>query len=265
MISRVRSANTISRRGFLKTSIGAIAACTLPGCGDDTPQGPSPDDARLTARPGDPTIAPTTGVTALNLGEDRDGWLFVPESYSPDSPAPLFVALHGATGEGSGWLSVTDWLESRGIVLLAPDSRSGTWDVVRDWYGPDVDFIDRALQHTFARCRVDTTRMALAGFSDGASYALSLGVSNGDLFTHLMGYSPGFLDSAGMVGTPRVFVSHGSADSVLPVRLSRDRIVPRLRTAGYDVTYEEFQGGHELPSEIWEQSLDWYLDVEPSA
>ncbi len=31
------------------------------------------------------------------------------------------------------------------------------------------------------------------GFSDGASYALSLGVPNGDLFTHIVAFSPGFM------------------------------------------------------------------------
>ena len=36
----------------------------------------------------------------------------------------------------------------------------------------DVWFIDAALAWTFERCFVDAVRIALAGFSDGASYAL---------------------------------------------------------------------------------------------
>ena len=256
---------SISRRGFLKTSIGAVVACALPGCGDDSPTETPSSNPRLTARPGDPTITPTTGVTALNLDGNRDGVLFVPESYSPDTPAPLFVALHGAGGRGDQWTADPDWAESRGIVLLAPDSRSNTWDVIQGLFGPDVDFIDRALQHTFDRCRIDPTRLALAGFSDGASYALSLGISNGDLFTHLIAYSPGFIASGPPVGKPKVFVSHGTADTILPVTLSRDSIVPTLRGADYDVTYEEFDGGHEIPSEIGDASLEWFLDVVPPA
>ncbi|NIM51052.1 MAG: phospholipase, partial [Gemmatimonadales bacterium] len=81
-------------------------------------------------------------------------------------------------------------------------------------------------------------------------------------FSHLVAYSPGFLQaSEPIVGKPPVYVSHGLFDSVLPVRLSRDMIVPALRGAGYDVTYEEFEGGHLVPAEISESALDWFLGV----
>jgi phospholipase/carboxylesterase len=35
--------------------------------------------------------------------------------------------------------------------------------------------------------------VALGGFSDGASYALSLDLTNGDLFASLIAFSPGFI------------------------------------------------------------------------
>ena len=145
------------------------------------------------------------------------------------------------------------------MILLAPDSRSSTWDLVQGSFGPDVAFLDLALQYTFERCRIDPARLALGGFSDGASYALSLGLPNGDLFSHLVAYSPGFLvRSRPLAGTPRIFVSHGTNDTILPVSISRDTIVPALRDAGYDVTYQEFDGGHEVPAAISEAALDWF-------
>jgi len=151
----------------------------------------------------------------------------------------------------------------RGMVLLIPDSRGNTWDVMLSGFGPDVAFIDRALRFTFDRCRIDPARVALGGFSDGASYALSLGVSNGDLFTHLVAYSPGFMHTENpIVGLPRVFVSHGTSDPILSVTASRDDIVPTLRGAGYDVTYTEFAGGHTVPAEISEAALDWLLEPD---
>src|SRR3712207_7974813 len=57
-----------------------------------------------------------------------------------------------------------------------------------------------------------TTLFRSAGFSDGASYALSLGIPNGDLFTHLVAFSPGFAAPDGQRGHPRVFVGHGVDD-----------------------------------------------------
>jgi phospholipase/carboxylesterase len=252
------------RRDFVKGSLTALATPLLLGCdvftsGPETST-PDPQDPRLSARPGTPSATPTLGLSDLGLGDARDGILYVPQTYSVDTPAPLFVALHGAGGAGENWASYPDRAEARGMVFLAPDSRGDTWDAIRGRFGPDVEFIDRALQHVFDRCAIDPRRIALAGFSDGASYALSLGVANGDLFSHLIAYSPGFVRSVeSLVGKPRVYVSHGVSDTVLPVTLSRDRIVPAFTNEGYDVTYEEFDGGHEVPAEISESALDWFL------
>jgi phospholipase/carboxylesterase len=253
----------MSRRGFVRSSLGAVAASAVfPACREVSPTGSSGGDARLGARPGSPTVTPPLGLSQLGLASGRDGILYVPQSYSPDTPTPLFVALHGAGGEGTGWASYYNRSEDRGFILLAPDSRSGTWDAIRGDFGADVDFLDRALRHTFERCRIDSTRLALAGFSDGASYALSLGVSNGDLFSHLIAYSPGLFRPADpIVGRPRVYVSHGTGDDILPVSSSRDRIVPTFNADGYDVTYEEFDGGHQVPAAISESALDWFLGV----
>jgi len=257
-VTRPRSG--MSRRDFLGRGLGTLAAPALLGCGlfpSETEFSP-----RLTARPGSPTVMPYRGLTHLGLGVGRDGLLYVPESYSPDTPAPLFVALHGAGGSGDSWPSYPARAEARGMVLLAPDSRYATWDRVFGDFGPDVEFLDRALRYTFSCCRIDPALVALGGFSDGASYALSLGVSNGDLFSHLVAYSPGFCrPSDPRVGSPRVYVSHGTRDDVLPVTVTRDSIVPSLRRAGCDVTYREFDGYHEVPSEISESALDWLLGV----
>ena len=253
----------MSRRRFVRSGLAAVAASMLPGCNPSSSTSTGPDGSggpRLTARPGSPTVTPTVGLSELGIGTPRDGLLYVPESYSPETPAPLFIAFHGAGGTASAWASYYERAEARGMVFLATDSRASTWDVVFGGFGPDVAFLDEALEHTFDRCRIDPARIAMGGFSDGASYALSLGVSNGDLLSHLVGYSPGFHSpSDPIVGMPRVYISHGEQDAVLPVSISRDIIVPSFRNAGYDVTYEEFAGGHEVPGAISESALDWFL------
>jgi phospholipase/carboxylesterase len=93
------------------------------------------------------------------------------------------------------------------------------------YYGPDAEFIDRALEQTFDRLAVDAKKLAVEGFSDGASYTLSIGLTNGDLFTHVLAFSPGFAAPAGREGTPRIFVSHGVNDNVLPLSLSEARLL----------------------------------------
>ena len=104
-------------------------------------------------------------------------------------------------------------------------------------YGPDVEFIDRALDWAFDRLTLDTRKLAITGFSDGASYALSLGITNGDLFTRVIAFSPGFMAPATRRGKPQAFVSHGTRDRVLPIGSCSRRIVPQLDHAGYRVRY----------------------------
>ena len=125
--------------------------------------------------------AATPGRHPLDLDGRRDGAFLVPAGLDPAKPAPLIVALHGAGGIAR---QVLDLLavqaERHGIIVLAPESRGSTWDVIRGAYGPDVAFIDRALTKIFQLHPIDPARIALSGFSDGASYGLSLGVINGD-------------------------------------------------------------------------------------
>jgi phospholipase/carboxylesterase len=92
-----------------------------------------------------------------------------------------------------------------------------------------------------------------------ASYGLSLGIANGDLFRHVLAWSPGFAALATRVGTPRVFVSHGTGDRVLPIDRCSRRLVPTLRDSGYDVDYREFSGGHEIPGDLLDAALHRFL------
>lgn len=247
----------VSRRRFLELgALGLGAAATR--CDSLSTLAQLGGDGRLTARPGVPTGTPTLGRQALGLGGAKDGLLYVPVNYRPDTAAPLVLMLHGAGGSASGGIRPFEALaDSRGFILLAPDSRDFTWDVILGGFGPDVAFIDSALEAVFRSCRVDPARIAIEGFSDGASYALSLGLTNGDLFSHVVAFSPGFRADPTRTGRPRVFVSHGTADQILPIQNTSRRIVPDLQGLGYSVVYREFQAGHLVPSDIAVAAADW--------
>jgi len=198
------------------------------------------------------------GTQPLELETYRDPLLYVPLGVRAGEPAPLVVTLHGAGGFAEGALSLLQpFADEHGLVLLAPASRQSTWDGIRGGYGSDVGVIDRALDLVFRTVPVDSERVAVAGFSDGASYALGLGLANGELFHHLIAFSPGFIPPAGRVGKPAVFVSHGEGDAVLPIESTSRRIVPVLRQDGYDVTYREFNGPHTVPREVVQTAVEW--------
>jgi predicted esterase len=152
-----------------------------------------------------------------------------------------------------------------GALLLAPDSAGSTWDAIRRGFGPDVATIDAALAAAHARWRVDPGATVLAGFSDGASYALSLGLANGDRFSHLVAFSPGFVAPGPRLGRPPVYLSHGRDDPVLAIERCSRRIAPALRAAGHAVEYVEFDGGHGVPPEIARAALAWVGRTRASA
>lgn len=289
---------TISRRNFLKLAGGAAGAASvglLTGLrGEETAiSGPveeasewqreatgnqqqetiggSRRDAegkagrgRLLARPEPPPsgVTVSSGLYLLGLGSGRDGLLYVPKGYRAGEEAPLALVLHGSMSDARrGISSFLGPADEAGLVLLAPDSRD--W---RDWdiffpghYGPDVGFIDRALEQTFARLAVDAERLAVMGFSDGASYALSLGLTNGDLFTHIAAFAPGLMAPAAYRGKPSIFIAHGMRDEVLAIDKTSRRLVPRLERKGYTGRYVEFDGGHAVTPEIAEMAVDWFV------
>lgn len=234
----------------------ALRDSSWSGIDDDVAHG------RLVARPSAPTLDVVPGLHALRVARGRDALLYVPRSYDGGSPAPLAMMLHGAGGDAANGMSLLRGLaDEAGLVLLAPSSRDATWDLLLDDFGPDVDFIDAALDATSERCAIDPERVAIGGFSDGASYALSLGLTNGDLFTHVIAFSPGFMAPASRVGSPRCYLSHGVGDSVLPIGRCSRRIVPALEQDGYDVQYREFDGAHVVPDDVAREALDWIAPV----
>jgi predicted esterase len=246
-----------TRREFTAIAGGALASFAFTGGACHELASTYADDGRLAARPRPNVSTSAEGERALRLESDRDAILRVPK-VAPGTAVPLLILLHGATGSGAGVLrrfgSIPD---GSGIAVLAPDSRSSTWDAIEEGrFGADVQYINRALERVFQLVAVDPARIAVGGFSDGATYALSLGLINGDLFSRVVAFSPGFLVQRAPHGHPTFFVSHGTSDPILPIDRCSRLIVPALRKAGYDVTFREFSGGHEVPEPIAREGLD---------
>jgi len=214
---------------------------------------------RLAFRPRRGTGEPEPGDWPLGLEPVRDGVLYVPET--AERGAPVMLLFHGAGGSGRRELrAVVGAADRYGVVVVAPDSRAVTWDViVLGGFASDVPSVDRALDAVADRTDADLTNLAVAGISDGASYALSLGLANGDLFSAVIAFSPGFVHRVATVGTPRVFVSHGVADTVLPIDRCGRAVVALLREGGYDVTFREFDGGHTVPPAVADEAVRWWL------
>jgi len=269
--ARRRSAGTTAVTRLLGPLLATVVVAA--GCGEtgSAAGGTAREDraaraaaaGRLTPRlrsvpPDGPVLRP--GVHEVRVGRGRPGLVFVPRDAARERRVPLVVTLHGAGGNArSGLALLREVADEAGVALLAPSSRGRTWDVVLGGYGRDVAMLDALLRRVSTRLAVDPARVGIAGFSDGASYALSLGLTNGDLFSGVVAFSPGFSAETRRRGRPVIFQSHGVEDEVLPIDRTSRRLVPRLREAGYRVTYREFGGGHIVPPDIARDALDRVL------
>lgn len=253
-----------SRRMFAKMGIAAISACaTQPASA--MPQSASSVDGRLVARPG-VARKPSAQRGEFNLFESPQPLAFIPNIVDAKKPAPMILLLHGAGQRAERLLTrITPAAQARGVIILAPQAASATWDIIRAFRGAAINFsedaqrLDASLSALFAQFTIDPKRVAIGGFSDGASYALSLGPRNQELFTHIMGFSPGgfvpFEDKA----RAKVFVSHGRQDQILNFKNAAESVVPDMKAQGFDVRFEAFDGKHVFREEEIAKAMDWFL------
>mgnify|MGYP000594905325 CR=1 FL=1 len=200
------------------------------------------------------------GRHALAYPDGREAVLVVPEGLDHTQPVPLLVMFHGAQGEANKVLpALVPWARARRFLLLAPQSMFPTWDLVIGGHGPDLARLEQALSQVAAHFRLDPQHLALAGFSDGGSYALSLGLTNGDGVSHVMAFSAGFMNTFVRHGTPKVFLAHGRSDTQLPFATSARPHAQRLLAEGVDLTLLPFDGDHVLLPEVVVAAIDFFL------
>jgi predicted esterase len=112
----------------------------------------------------------------------------------------------------------------------------------------------------FAKAPIDPNRVVLLGFSDGASYALSLGTANPRLFRSIIALSPGYTAVPRRVDpAQRIFIAHGTDDQILPPGNVRKAVLPDLQAAGLKPRMRWFNGGHTIDRAALEEALDYAL------
>jgi phospholipase/carboxylesterase len=253
----------VDRRTALVSMTSRLAAMVAAPVLLRAPRGAAVDTVdelgRLKTRHAPATEPTRPGTYRLGLRRNRDGVLYLPPQYRHDTPIPLVLLLHGAGGTGARATErFRTYADELGIAFVAPDSTAVSWDRT-DRLASDVEFIDRALAVAFRRITTTPERLRIGGFSDGASYSLSVGLTNGDLFARILALSPGFCGPALPRGKPGLYFTHGTRDEILPIDITSRKIVPMLQRAGYAVEYHEFDGGHETPAAICRPAFEWLI------
>ena len=193
--------------------------------------------------------------------ETRGGYsAFVPHAAQQDS-RPLVIALHGGTGHGRDTL--WHWLTSaraNDMTVMAPTSIDDTWSL----FQIELD-LHAILEHL--KDLTDTipqpSAILLAGMSDGATYALQLGLKRPDLFPNIAAFS-GMLDPSLLAEPPspsttqHIYWLHGHRDTMFPFKLASESVAA-LKAKGLNVVLDEQPGlGHSFAASRVPTTLDWF-------
>ena len=206
-----------------------------------------------------------TGHVSIERGESR-AVLLTPSEIDPAKRYPLVTVLHGAGRQDEMLVrACRDEPEKRDALFLVPRSALPTWDLIASPERPDLDFLEYAYDLIYRRYPVDAGRQALLGYSDGASYALSVGLSNPHLFRAVMGWAASFiaLDPTFNLDAdrkPAVLLEYGTHDEIFPFERVAVPMRENLRKAGYTVEFRVDQGGKHWPSsDFLPEALDWFF------
>ena len=193
--------------------------------------------------------------------ETRGGYsAFVPNAARENS-RPLIIALHGGTGHGRDTL--WHWLtsaRSNDMSVMAPTSIDDTWSLFQ------VELDLHAILENLTELTntiPEPSAILLAGMSDGATYALQLGLKRPDLFPNVAAFS-GMLDPSLLAEPPspsnnqHIYWLHGHRDTMFPFELANESVAA-LKTKGLDVVLDEQAGlGHSFASSRVPATLDWF-------
>ena len=206
-----------------------------------------------------------TGFVQIEHGEAR-GVLLTPEEIDPSRLYPLFTVFHGAGRQDEMLVKACRREpEARQAFFFIPRSVAPTWDLIAGGEGEDLAFLEHAWDLIYRRYPIDPERQSVIGYSDGASYALSLALSSPGFFDAALCWAAGFVVmDRRAVGEEsrrtRMYLEYGTHDELFGFKEVALPMRERLETAGYAVEFSVDEGGRHWPSgDFQSQALDWYF------
>jgi phospholipase/carboxylesterase len=179
---------------------------------------------------------------------------------------PTILTLHGRGSNERDLIELAAylptgllWISPRAPLLLGPDSYE--WYRVRQIGNPEpdqvmtaLDTIEHFIEEIFSAYPVHPEKLFLLGFSQGSILSMCYTLSHPSRIAGVIaqsGYIPKGMnleiDEEEIKSKP-FLLTHGKQDTLIPIewgRLTRDM----LQSLGVDLTYHEFQMGHQVSME----------------
>jgi len=189
-------------------------------------------DTALGDRDTAPPDAPT-GMDDSPLGGDRPAQVILPPDYTPDTPRPLLVLLHGFSATGpiqDLYLGLTPEASAKGFITIVPDGTINQlglhyWNASPSWCcdfgGSGVDdsgYLLALVDEASARFAIDPDRVYLVGHSNGGFMSHKMACEHADRFAAIASIAGSLpLEAADCAPSEAVSVLqiHGTLDALV--------------------------------------------------
>jgi predicted esterase len=246
---------------------------------------------------GKPALFPLGSIGRYAHRSEIDGTLqpytvYIPIGYDENTPAALFVSLHGSGVNEMGYaysiaqvlgpgrprmdrtermdrmdrrsgMGRMDRRDSPQMIMIAPQARG-----LSDWYlGNSGEDVIECIHHIKTLYNIDEKNIILEGFSMGGYGAWRLSLLNPELFKAVIIRSgatspPPYLKGENILDLLdkgkklKFFIIHGAKDNAVPVENAR-RAVQKLKELGINHKYIEVEDAYHTGYNKWDQVLNW--------
>lgn len=212
----------------MRTLLAVPLAATALGCSSSSSQAAAPDAAADVA--GDAGSTGLGGYDPNPFGGSRPVKLYVPPGYSPSTPAPLVILLHGYSASGAEedlYLDLHATAEADTVLYAHPDGTIDSagnrfWnatDACCNFDGSSVDdstYLASLVTEIESRYSVDRKRVYFMGHSNGAFMSYRMACDHADVVAAIVSLAGAmWLDTSKCKPSAPVSVLevHGTSDT----------------------------------------------------
>ncbi len=194
---------------------------------------------------------------------------------------PLLLLLHGFGANEDDLFSLAPYLDER-FMIVSARAPITLQPMSYAWFNlgftpqgilvnpEEVESSRRAIHKFIGEIveayQCDPNEVYLMGFSQGGMMALAVALTYPGSAAGVVSMSGRLLpqtlaqitDKDALIGLP-VFMAHGARDTVLPIGHGRDARA-KLSELPVDLSYHEYDMGHEITAESLEDITDWLKD-----
>jgi phospholipase/carboxylesterase len=213
--------------------------------------------------------------------------LHLPRKFDRKKSYPLVIGLHGNGGNADGFDPTWQLFGKPDFIFAAAEGpypymlnyrskvKQCSWEIqIQDeelWMRADPLSVENILGIArYLSQEYPISSIFLLGHSQGAGYAYITGIKNPTLIKGIIcfggripdmdkSYSLFSMEDIQKGNSLRVFIAHGTADNMLNIKQARDS-KKLLEQNGFDVTFFEFDGGHELNKQAMKKAAEWVIN-----